>query len=350
MIRLCIFLAICWSTACLHGQAFPKSDTAVVIIGGGIAGFSCASVCSSMGFSTIVCDTPHKDDPVRQKTITNWPAASPTSWDGALTKVKAKILSCKGRVVESDVVKITKSGHVFLVKTTAETLRARAVVVATGQEASTLPYQVVSHAQIISRLRDVMMFSPNDTVAVVGTGDEALLAAVKLACRVQKVFPILRTAASQPLEELAARLPNIEAPKYVRPIKISPSRDHVIVEYSYGASRLTKSATKVVIAEQGIPRSDLVKDLVSCDSSKAIVTSGEGGTTSVPGIFACGEVTRRGDMSASRAAADGLDVGWSVCYYLLEQGVLPERPREEPLVSQEERKSQSATSPEESKE
>lgn len=315
----CVALSIS-TLQCANG-----ANEHIAVIGGGISGFSCASLCVSMGFPTVLCDvhSPHKD---RQKQIENWPGTSPISWDGALAKVKDQFVAHKGRILESEVVKITKNGTGFIVETAKETIRVRAVVIATGQKNAELPYLVPQEAAIVHCLRDVLGFSPTDSVVVVGTGDAAVLAGVKLACRVQSVAVLYRNSCSASFLQLAAKLSNIETPRQVKLHKISANTDRGIVEYSIGSSRLSKSGTKIVLAEDRVPCSMLVKDLVDCDSSKAIITSGEAGTTSCAGIFACGEVTCSSGISASRATAEGLDTGWSVCRYLIEQGVVPIKP------------------------
>ena len=71
------------------------------------------------------------------------------------------------------------------------------------------------------------------------------------------------------------------------------------------------------------PRSALVRDLVACDANGYIETDAHM-RTSVPGVYAAGDVRVTPLRQVITAAADGAVAATMAVEYLMQQGTLPE--------------------------
>jgi thioredoxin reductase len=97
------------------------------------------------------------------------------------------------------------------------------------------------------------------------------------------------------------------------------------VEYARNGARLVVEGSWVVLANKWTPQSFLVDDIAAVDSQGALITNEETKMTSVQGLFACGEVTKKTSFTFARSIADGLETSTAVIAYLLENGWMPEK-------------------------
>ena len=163
-------------------------------------------------------------------------------------------------------------------------------------------------------------FFRGKTVAVVGGGDVAVEDAIFLARGCEKVYLIHRRnelRAAKILQDEVLSLANVE------PVWES------VVETIAGEAAVTRVETKNVktgatrtldvsacfIAVGIIPRTSYLKDFVDMDE-KGYVVAGETGATSVPGIFAAGDLRTKRLRQIVTAVADGACAATSAADYL----------------------------------
>ena len=154
--------------------------------------------------------------------------------------------------------------------------------------------------------------------------------AIDAALRAKKVVLFLQRrweSSATPLVQTARKATNIIWTAYDAIVGLHGTKDSVMIEYMDRGSKFTHEASWAVISTDWIPNSFLVQMLVRCDSSGAIITSRSTGITSTPGLFACGEVASRHDLSGIAAAAEGRSTSSSVCQFLLDCGCLPQPPK-----------------------
>lgn len=210
-----------------------------------------------------------------------------------------------------------------LVRTTEGNLEARAVILATGAVHAALGVEGeekfsgkgVSYCATCDGA-----FFRGKTVAVVGGGDVALEDAIYLSRLCEKVYLIHRRdelRGAYILQEELKALPNVEF-----------LYSHVVEEIT-GAEAVNGLRVKNLKTEEGYvlqaegvfvavgirPGTELVRDMVDCDEG-GYVLAGEDCVTSVPGIFAAGDVRKKPLRQIATAVADGANAAVSAENYL----------------------------------
>jgi thioredoxin reductase len=323
-------LILAWAlliSACSYAQEMPKTF-AVVIIGGGPAGLSCASACMKAGYPTILCDEIKQGVIYPNLLVTNWPGHPQMDWQKTLEELRKDFIKAGGIIAFTHAKSVTKNQGVFHVSTDAGIFHAPAIVVATGRKPIPMRTAITTDqpTRILSRLYDPSFLNPSDSVAIIGSGEYALYVASEVASRVKRIYLFLssqRKTGGSPLERILQRLPNITWMKTERITAINSQKTKVSVEAVSRSSKIVQEASWVILAEEWIPQSLIVRPIIKCDSSGAIITYNDTGVTPTSGLFACGEVTSPGFLNGIAAAAEGLQTGSSVCQYLLGRGPLP---------------------------
>lgn len=163
-------------------------------------------------------------------------------------------------------------------------------------------------------------FFRNRTVAVVGGGDVAVEDALYLSRICKKVYLIhrregFRAAASLVTKAKAAEniefLLNCEIPEIIG----SDLVDAIVVKNKQDGSEQTLAVEGIFIAVGNKPNSELVSSLVETDGA-GFITAGETCETSVPGIFAAGDVRTTPLRQVVTSAADGANAVYSAERYI----------------------------------
>lgn len=213
---------------------------------------------------------------------------------------------------DAEVTAIRREGESFTVCTAEGELETKTVILATGAEHARLgvPGEEELGGMGVSYCATCDgAFFRGRTVAVVGGGDVALEDAIYLARTCEKVWVIHRRnefrGASVLQEELKA-LPNVEI------------LYHHVTEEICGTDAVEKLRLKdletgelrelpvagVFIAVGIRPQTELVQGLAACDEA-GYVLAGEDCATSVPGLFAAGDVRKKPLRQIVTAVADG---------------------------------------------
>ena len=215
-----------------------------------------------------------------------------------------------------------KGAEGFLVETDNGEIRTRAVLVAMGAAHAKL--NVPGEDEFTGRGVSYCAtcdgaFFRGKVTAVIGGGDVAVEDAIFLARGCEKVYLIhrrdeLRAAAILQKEVMA--LPNVEIlwDTVAERIEGKEQVQTLAVKNTKTGKRKELSVSGVFIAVGIIPSSDIVKEIVECDE-KGYVVAGEDCVTSMPGIFAAGDVRTKKLRQIVTAAADGANAVTSVLDY-----------------------------------
>lgn len=163
-------------------------------------------------------------------------------------------------------------------------------------------------------------FFKGRTAAVVGGGDVAVEDAIFLSRVCKKVYLIHRRdvlrAAALLQEELLA-LPNVEVLWNTVAEKINGEEqvESLLLKNVKDNSQKELVVDGVFVAVGIHPASELVRDLADCDEGGYIL-AGEDCRTSVPGMFAAGDVRKKKLRQVVTAVADGANAVASVLEYL----------------------------------
>ena len=299
----------------------------VVVIGGGPAGLSCATECARAGYKTMLLDSAQAGILSRSLPINNWPGFHSSNWPAALATLQTAYAKVGGFLTKTRAFSIKRNFGDFTITTEDGALRANVVVMATGRRPRSVPFKVTTSdpGRILSRLWDESFLTQNDTVAVIGPGPIATETAIRAAERAKKVYLFRQPlSAIDPSEEkVLLQFPRISRMYATQVTNVLETASNATVEYVQGLSKLVLKVNWAILANEWEPNSESALPLVSCDSSHAIIVQGPGGQTSVPGIFACGEVSSLGPLLGVLASADGVRTAQSVCAFLMGQHMLP---------------------------
>ncbi|MBI2849228.1 MAG: FAD-dependent oxidoreductase [Chloroflexi bacterium] len=168
---------------------------------------------------------------------------------------------------------------------------------------------------------DGPLFADMD-VAVIGGGDAALLAAAQLVSLARKVYVVSRREwrAEVAVQEKVRGAPNLQALVGYIPVEIfgRGQVEGLRIQSSY-SNRIEELALSGIFVEIGsIPNSDMVKGLAERNDKGEILVD-RMGRTSVPGLFAAGDVTDMPFKQIIIAAGEGAKVFLSAWEYLLRQ-------------------------------
>ena len=216
------------------------------------------------------------------------------------------------------------TGPVKKVITDDNTYEAKAVIIASGATHSHLDApgeeEFAGHGVSYCATCDGGFYRKKDAL-VVGGGDVAVEDAIYLARLCNKVYVVHRRdelRAAKVLQENLLSLPNVEMVwnSVVKTINGSQKVESVTVTNVKDGSERTIPVQGAFIAVGISPRSEFAKNHIEMDE-KGYIIADETGRTSVPGVFAAGDVRGKQLRQVVTAVADGANAVTSVEKYLL---------------------------------
>ena len=195
------------------------------------------------------------------------------------------------------------------------TYRAKALIISTGAQSLMLGLEnearLIGHG-VSTRATCDGFFFRDPTIAVVGGGDSAVEEATFLTKFASKVVMLVRRdqlRASKIMQDRAFANPKIEIRwnTVVKEIVGDTKLDHLVVEDVTTGEQSDLPVTGLFIAIGHKPNTDLVKGQLELEDNGYLITGQLGGasTTSVEGVFACGDVQDQTYRQAITAAGSG---------------------------------------------
>ena len=195
------------------------------------------------------------------------------------------------------------------------TYRAKALIISTGAQSLMLGLEnearLIGHGVSTCATCDGFFFR-DQTIAVVGGGDSAVEEATFLTKFASKVVMLVRRdqlRASKIMQDRAFANPKIEIRwnTVVKEIVGDTKLDHLVVEDVTTGEQSDLPVTGLFIAIGHKPNTDLVKGQLELEDNGYLITGQLGGasTTSVEGVFACGDVQDQTYRQAITAAGSG---------------------------------------------
>jgi thioredoxin reductase (NADPH) len=207
---------------------------------------------------------------------------------------------------------IARAGKTIIIEAGGERLSTAALIIASGAQTNTLgiPGEDIYTGKGISYCATCDgAFFKDQEVAVVGGGDTALEDALYLSRLARKVYVIHRRdelRAQKILQQRALENPAIEViwNTVITEIKGAEIVKTVAIENKKDGIKRELSISGVFIAVGQRPNTDFVRGIVSLDEQGYIITDAEC-ATSAPGIFAAGDVRKKGLRQITTAVGDG---------------------------------------------
>ena len=297
----------------------------IIIIGSGPAGLSAAIYAQRACLDTIVIE---KNGISGGQVLNTWEVDIYPGFPGVTgfelsRQFREHANKLGARVVQDEVVQVELSGNVKKVVCEEETYEARCVILASGAHHRTLEVpgeEELRGAGVSYCATCDGAFFRGRTVAVVGGGDAALEDAIFLARMCEKVYIVHRRDKLRGAKRLQERLQALENIEFVWNSETVAIEGKAQVE----ALRLRQTKTGeekrldvdgVFIAVGIAPESELYAGQLELDE-QGYIRADESGQTSVPGVFAAGDVRTKALRQILTAASDGANCVASAERYL----------------------------------
>lgn len=302
----------------------------LIIIGSGPAGLTAAIYAQRAKLETLVIEASYVSggQVVNTYEVDNYPGLPGISGMDLGTTLRNHADRMGGAFVRERVKELELEGDIKTVRTQKNEYRTKTLILAMGASHRKLgvPGEDTFGGLGVSYCATCDgAFFKGKVTAVVGGGDVAVEDAIFLARGCEKVYLIhrrdsLRAAAI--LQERLLALPNVEVVwnHVVKEIQGMDQVEALLLENAQTGAEQKLSVDGCFIAVGILPNSELVQGKLELDGAGYIV-AGENGVTSVPGVFAAGDIRTKQLRQIITAASDGANCVTSAQNYLVEKGL-----------------------------
>jgi len=299
----------------------------VVVVGGSAAGLTAALYTARQGLKTLVITKDIGGQMLLTNEIQNYPGYESIGGFELSTKFREQAELYGASFAFEEVTQIEETaecpGLCFSVTTTGGEYHATAVILAFGKTPKNLnvPGEKELNGRGVSycAVCDGPLFR-GKTVAVVGTGDQALEAANYLANVVKTVYLIHKYNKPIGSEEYISQvlsLPNVRVVpnSRVRELKGTDKLEIAVLENTNTGETIELPSDGIFIEIGYVAKTDFIGPLVRLNARGEVEVDKEG-RTSNPGIFAAGDVTDNQFKQAVISAAQGSVAALSAYNYI----------------------------------
>ena len=296
----------------------------VAIIGGGMAGYSAGIYSARFGMSCIVLAKDRGGLIATTDNVENWPGEKSISGAGLAKKLSDHLSEYHVPSEIDEILEVSRAADgIFHITGIENKYLARSIILATGTEHRKL--SVPGEKEFLNRgvsycaICDAAFFK-NKVVAVIGGSDSSAIEALMLAEHASKVYMIYRG------EKLRAEPINLEKIKSNKKIELisktnitkilgEKSVKKVVLDKPFnGSGELELSGIFVAVGH--VAQSTLAKQLgVKLSESGEIIANGYM-HTSIPGVFAAGDVIDFKFKQAIVSSAQGTIAAYSAFEFL----------------------------------
>jgi thioredoxin reductase (NADPH) len=300
----------------------------VIIIGSGPAGYTAGIYTARAGLNPLLIASSVEAGGELMKTteVENYPGF-PTGLQGPelMDAFRAQAERFGTEVLLDDVIEVDLTGTIKIVKTGGgQTFEAKTVILATGAAYRELGLpkekELSGHGVSWCATCDGFFFREK-TIAVIGGGDSAMEEANFLTRFASKVYLIHRRdtfKASKIMQERAFANPKIEVVWNTEVAELlgEGKLSGIITRNTVDGSTKQLDLDGLFIAVGNDPRVWLVEKQVELTAEKFIKVEGRSSKTSLPGVFACGDVIDPTYRQAITAAGSGCVAALDAEHYL----------------------------------
>jgi alkyl hydroperoxide reductase subunit F len=297
----------------------------IIILGGGPAGVAAGIYAARKKINALLISEHLGGQSTVSAVIENWIGDIKLSGFDLLKKLENHLRAQEGIeiITGEKILSVKKDGEIFSVATDKNSYQTKSLVVATGAKHRQLgvPGEQDFNGKGVAYCStcDASMFK-NKTVVVVGSGNSGLEAVLDLLPYAEKIYlmDVLDKVFGE--ETLAEKIksPKVELLLVTKVKSISGSQFMEKISYEdLKSGEVKELPAQGIFIEIGMtPNSDCVKDLVKLNSKNEIEIDHKNMMTSVPGIFAAGDVTDVLFKQSSVASGDGVKAALAACGYL----------------------------------
>jgi thioredoxin reductase (NADPH) len=301
----------------------------VIIIGGGPAGLTAGLYTSRAGLKSLLLERGMLGGQmVNAALVENYPGfpeGIAGSELGSLMHQQAVRYGLE--VVTAEAIGISQEQPYYSISTAEGSLEASAIIIAAGSEYRKL--EVTGEERLSGRGVSYCatcdgFFFRNREVAVVGGGDTAITDDLELSQHASKVYVIHRRdqlRAGKALQERAFAHPKLEFiwDTVVEEVSGDKVLEELKLRHVKTGQQSNLKVNGVFVAVGLMPNSRSFFNVLELDDVGYIVID-EAMATSVPGIFAAGDIRRNSPRQIAAAVGDGVTAAMSAFKYVQEQG------------------------------
>lgn len=300
----------------------------VIIIGGGAAGLTAALYAARRSLKTLVLSQDIGGQASMTADIENYPGFDMVDGLELMTKFRKQAEKFGAEVKVEEAQKIERLGDDYRVTSSIGAYDGHAVILSFGLTHKHLgvPGEVEHIGKGVSYCAtcDAPLFKGNPVV-VVGGGNSAMDAALLLAKLCPEVHLLTKNdglRGERVLIDRVAQTPTIKVQYGVNVTHVHGSDRVSGVTVANGDGAEQKITVSGVFVEIGFTiNASLIKDLVELDGRKQIIISDDNGT-SLPGIFAAGDVTTIDQKQIVISAGEGAKAALAANQYLQARGLI----------------------------
>ena len=299
----------------------------IVVIGGGPAGLTAGLYVSRSGVRSLLLERgAFGGQMINARIVENYPGFPDGIAGIELGSLMQEQASKHGLQTLFAEVSLLVPGPRHRIVTTEGTVEARAIVVAAGSHYRQLDVpgekQFVGKGVSYCAACDGFFFRDRE-VAVVGGGDTAVSDALELSHYAQRVYLIHRRdqlRAGQVLVQRASDEPKIEFiwNSVVEEVTGDQMMNALKVRNVRTDKVHTLKVAGVFVAVGIVPNSQPFADVLKIDDGGSIIAD-QGLATSVPGIFAAGDIRQNSPRQIASAVGDGVTAALSAMRYIQTQ-------------------------------
>ena len=303
----------------------------IAVIGSGPSGLSAALYGARSHIYTIVFMGDKPGGLLTETTdVENWPGITEKTGPKIMKELEAQASQFGAKMVYESVESVNFSQWPFTITTTeGDSITALTVIIATGASPRLLGIKgekaYWGKGVTTCAICDAPFYE-GEKVVVIGGGDSAAEEAMQLAPYASKVTILVRKdkmRASAQMQDRLKGYANIEILYQVEPQEVVGDGEMIT------AIRLLNNKTNIIfdypisgvfIAIGHIPNTKLFKDHLKTDNHGYLAIKGRSQTTSIPGIYAAGDVEDSKYRQAGVASGSGIRAGLDAVSFLTKIG------------------------------
>jgi thioredoxin reductase (NADPH) len=242
-----------------------------------------------------------------------------------MAEMRAQAEKFGTEIIQAHVTAVDLGVNPFVVKTAEHELEAKTVIIATGASARLLGLEseraLMGHGVSTCATCDGFFFR-NQEIAVVGGGDSAMEEALYLTRFATKVTVVHRRSALRASKIMQDKARAHAKIAWALNSEVDEIRDPGKNEVTSMVLRDVDSGRRTEVPVSGVfvaightPNTSLFKGQLELDANGYIITH-DGAKTSVPGVFACGDVQDHVYRQAVTAAGSGCMAALDAEHYI----------------------------------
>lgn len=301
----------------------------VIILGGGPAGYTAALYAVRAGLTTLVIEKALAGGQMTQTAqIDNYPGFEETIEGFILGgKMQQGAERFGTETVQAEITSVQLDEDIKTIETNIGTFEGKTVIIATGANHRHLGLE--NETSFIGRGVSYCatcdgMFFRDKTVAVIGGGNSAAVAALMLARIAKKVYLIHRRDTLRATKIYHEQLENDENIEIiwnsgVKDLSGALTLKEITLENTVTGEETALAVDGMFVSIGEAPVTELFKDQLQLDDVGYIIAD-ETTKTSIPGVFAAGDVRTKALRQIITAAADGAVAAYHAEDYLRMKG------------------------------